>query len=211
MENTQIEELTEKQINALRNAIACGNIKIDDVLRQDEEMKRQEILKQHPYPISYGEGDNRWHTYIPDDSRPHGRKSVAKRKRNDLEEYIVAFYTKLEKEKKEKPKTLKSFYPLWQQHKNLETRQGDYIKRIESDWRKYYANNPIADIPLAELTAGYLRDWCLKCIKEQNLTKTQYYNMSIILRQGLQYAYETQTIPSNRSEEHTSELQSPWN
>ena len=55
MENTQIEELTEKQINALRNAIACGNIKIDDVLRQDEEMKRQEILKQHPYPISYGE------------------------------------------------------------------------------------------------------------------------------------------------------------
>lgn len=197
MENTQIEELTEKQINALRNAIACGNIKIDDVLRQDEEMKRQEILKQHPYPISYGEGDNRWHTYIPDDSRPHGRKSVAKRKRNDLEEYIVAFYTKLEKEKKEKPKTLKSFYPLWQQHKNLETRQGDYIKRIESDWRKYYANNPIADIPLAELTAGYLRDWCLKCIKEQNLTKTQYYNMSIILRQGLQYAYETQTIPSN--------------
>lgn len=50
-------------MNAWLNLIACGKINLDDVLRQDEEMKKQEILKQHRYPISYGKGDNRWHTY----------------------------------------------------------------------------------------------------------------------------------------------------
>lgn len=197
MQETEIKKLTERQINALQNLIGRGKINLDDVLRQDEEMKRQEILKQHKYPISYGEGDSRWHTYIPDGTRPNGRKSVAKRKREDLEEYLISFYTKLEKAKKEKPETLASFYPAWLQHKNLETKQGDYIKRIDSDWRKYYANDPIAGIPLADLTAGHLKDWCLKSIKERSLTKTQFYNMSIILRQGLQYAHDIQAIPSN--------------
>lgn len=197
MNDNKAEKLTEKQINALRNAIACGKINLDDVLRQDEEMKKQKILKQHKYPISYGKGDNRWHTYIPDDTRPNGRKSVAKRNKDDLEEYLIAFYSRLEKVKKEKAETLKSFYPVWLRHKNLETKQGDYIKRIDSDWRKYYAKDPISDIPLTELTAGYLRDWCLKSIKERNLTKTQFYNMSIILRQGLQYAFDIRAIPSN--------------
>ena len=197
MQHTDRKELTEKQINALQNAIACGKINLDDVLRQDEEMKKQEILKQHKYPISYGKGDNRWHTYIPDDTRPNGRKSVAKRKKEDLEEYLISFYSKLEKAKKEKPETLATFYPVWLRRKNLETRQGDYIKRIDSAWRRFYAKDPIAEMPLAELTAGYLQDWCLKSIREWNLTKTQFYNMSIILRQGLQYAHDLQVIHSN--------------
>ena len=133
MKSIGMGELTENEINALLNAIACGKINIDDVLRQDEEMRRQEILKQHKYPISYGEGDSRWHTYVPDGTRPNGRKSVAKRKKEDLEEYLIRFYSKLEKARKEKPETLESFYPAWLQHKNLETKQGDYIKRIDSD------------------------------------------------------------------------------
>lgn len=41
MNNNEVEKLTEKQINALRNAIACGKINLDDVLRQDEEMKNR--------------------------------------------------------------------------------------------------------------------------------------------------------------------------
>lgn len=81
--------------------------------------------------------------------------------------------------------------------KTLKQNRGDYIKRIDSDWRKYYAKDPIADIPLVKPTAGYLKDWCLKSIKKRNLTKTQFYNMSIILRQGLQYAYDIQAIPCN--------------
>ncbi len=197
MQETEIKKLAGNQMNALLNLIACGRINLDDVLRQDEEMKKQETLKQHKYPISYGKGDNRWHTYIPDDTRPNGRKSVAKRNKEDLEEYLIGFYSKLEKAKKEKPETLGTFYPVWLRHKSLETKQGDYIKRIDSDWRKYYAKDPIADIPLVELTAGYLKDWCLKSIKERNLTKTQFYNMSIILRQGLQYAHDIQAIPCN--------------
>ena len=196
-ETTYGANITHEQLNALLNAVSCGRINLDDVLRQDEEMKKKEILKQHKYPISYGQSDNRWHTYVPDKDRPSGRKSVAKRKKEDLESYLIDFYAKLEKAEEKKAETLKSFYPVWLQHKNLETMQGDYIKRIDSDWRKYYAKDPIIDIPLCELTKGYLHDWCLRAVKELHLTKTQYYNMSIILRQGLQYACDIQVIREN--------------
>ena len=122
---------------------------------------------------------------MPDEDKPNKRKSVAKRKREDLEAYLVKFYQEREKSSQKQLETLESFYPVWLQHKSLQTTQNDYIKRIDSDWNKYYAKNPIIKIPLVKLTAGYLDDWCHRAVKELCLTKTQYYNMSIILRQGL--------------------------
>lgn len=148
METTS-NNFTKKELNALQNAVAYGRINLDDVLRQDEEMKKQEILKQHKYSIKQGNGkDKRWHTYVPDETRPNGRKSVAKKNKEDLEEYLIDFYSKLEKAKREKPETLKSFYPVWLQHKNLETKQGDYIKRIDSDWRNIMPKTQSLTSPL---------------------------------------------------------------
>ncbi len=196
-ENCKGEDFSPQALNALRNAVSCGNINLNDVLQWDRDMRKKQILAKHRFPITYGKSDNRWHTYVPDEDRPNKRKSVAKRKREDLETYLVNFYQNREKNSQKQPETLESFYPVWLQHKSLQTTQNGYIKRIHSDWEKYYAKNPISKIPLAELTAGYLDDWCHRAVKEFHLTKTQYYNMSIILRQGLQYAFDTRLIPSN--------------
>ena len=139
----------------------------------------------------------RWYTYIPDPTRPNNRKSVAKTKKEDLIDFLVDFYTKQNESKEKVVETLETFYPVWLQHKFLGTTQGDYIKRIDSDWKKYYLGNPITKIPLSELTTGYLSDWCHNSVKTLQLTAKQYYNMSIIIRQGLQYAFDSKLIPSN--------------
>ncbi len=196
-EHYEMEDLSPQAIKALRNALSCGNINLNDVLQWDEDMRKKEILAKHKFPVTYGKSDNSWHTYVPDEDKPNKRKSVAKRKREDLEAYLVKFYQEREKSSQKQLETLESFYPVWLQHKSLQTTQNDYIKRIDSDWNKYYAKNPIIKIPLVKLTAGYLDDWRHRAVKELCLTKTQYYNMSIILRQGLQYAFDTQVICSN--------------
>lgn len=111
--------------------------------------------------------------------------------------YLVDFYTGKEKEKENKLITLESFYPTWLEHKSLDTTQMSYMVRMNNDWKKYYIDDPIIKIPLQKLTSAYLYDWCHRIVKEKQLTKTQYYNMSIILRQGLQYAFDCKIISEN--------------
>lgn len=170
---------------------------IDNVRADMKEKERQKIIAQHKYTIFYDEKDKRFKTYLPDDSKKYGRRLIAKRDKHILEELVIDYYVQEENAKKKQPDTLESFYPLWLQHKNLRTTQGDYIKRIDSDWKKYYSSSPMIKIPLVDLTKGYLSDWCYSQIKTLHLTKTQFYNMSIIVRQGLQYAFDLKMIPDN--------------
>lgn len=53
-----------------------GMVNVEDVLSQIETMKNQEILNQHPYAISQG-SNKRWYTYLPDISKPNGRRQIA--------------------------------------------------------------------------------------------------------------------------------------
>ena len=72
-----------------------------------------------------------------------------------------------------------------------------YIPRIESDWNKYYENDPIVDEPIAHLTKIQLEAWILKLIRNNNMTKTNYYNVSLIIRQIFQFAYDSEIIQNN--------------
>lgn len=67
-------------------------------------MKRDAILKQHPYRIIQSPSDHRWRTYVMLDGQ---RKLIAKSTRNALEEDLMKYY--------DKPKklTLKTLYQEW--------------------------------------------------------------------------------------------------
>ncbi len=46
-----------------------GIITFDDVLTLSEEALMNKLLRQiHPYKVYYSERDDRWHTYIKDDT-----------------------------------------------------------------------------------------------------------------------------------------------
>lgn len=63
-------------------------------------------------------------------------------------------------------------------------------RRILVDWDKYYKNTNITQVALVDLTYLTLNEWAHNLIKKYSLTKKQYYNMSIIMRQCLDYACE---------------------
>ena len=57
----------------LQVALQSGIIDINEISMRIEDMKRKEILSNHPYSIWYSETDNLWKTYLPDIENKNGR------------------------------------------------------------------------------------------------------------------------------------------
>jgi integrase len=164
----------------------------------------QEILQKHieNYYHIWTNNKGVYLSYLPDPSKPKGRKSVSATTREKLERKIIDFYLNRDREekaneKRQKLSTLRKLYPEWLNYKSLETTAPSYIRRIDSDWTKYYADDPIIDMEFTSLSKAYLKEWALTKIRECDLTKTQYYNMSIIIRQSLDYAVDRELILVN--------------
>lgn len=188
----------------LKYAVEHGMIDLTRIQSEVEMTRREELLNQFPYKIFYG-SDNYWHTYVPDNTKKNGRKAVKKKSKADIEALAVEYVleqekqAKKEEEKKEKQNiTLYELFPLWIKYKTLHTRSTSYIKRITNDWHKYYANDSqLINRPLTEFSKMDFDKWAHGIIKEMNLSKKQYYNMSIILRECLDYAVENEYIQEN--------------
>ena len=68
---------------------------------------KEAILAAHleKYNIYFCESDGRYHSYLPDETRPKNRKPIAKKTREDLEEAIVTFYLSRDEQEKEQKET----------------------------------------------------------------------------------------------------------
>lgn len=51
--------------------------------------------------------------------------------------------------------------------------------------------------PIVELTTFELKSWAKAKIVSEKLTKKLYYNMTVIIRQNLDYLVELEELPSN--------------
>ncbi len=182
MNNDLIKDINEILLLSQNKNI----INIDDARNYLQNMKKEIILKQHKYEIWQGTGkDKRWKTHLPPDNR-----IIAKKTKESLEDAIVAYYNTYltDGNKPSEKRTLKTIYKEWLDYKALRVVSSNYVKRINDDWNKYYLNNPIINIPLHQLDTIKLDDWAHNMINDYKLTKKQYYNMQIIMRQGLKYA-----------------------
>ena len=185
---SNIENLTEDD---LRKAENLGIIIPNNVQEEMNKQEKQKILDNHPYAVTQGTGeDKRWKTYLPCKDRPSGRKPVAKTYLSDLENCVIEYYEKRTSKKNLDNLTLKTFYPIWLKHKSSRTKAENYIERIDDDWNKYYLDTDIIDIQIKKLDKLTLDNWAHDLIKKYSLTKKQYYNLTIIMRQGLEYAIE---------------------
>lgn len=181
-----------------------GIIIDDDVQKIMIEEERKKILKSHPYDIFTG-SDGRLKTYVPDKTKKSGRRLIAKSTLEKLEDAIIEDYNKRENSKNaitdehknadEKDNlnnniTLRKIYPEWLDYKSTQTDSTSYIQRIHCDWKKFYEGTELIDKPIKELTYLYLNKWAYNLIKNNNLTKKSYYNITVIIRQCLDFASE---------------------
>ncbi len=173
-------------------------INLDDVRDSMKEKEKQRFLAMHRNKI-FKDKDGRWKTTLPDETKKNGRRLVAKTSYADLEKAIISFYAGEEEDifNKEKQYTLKNLFPEWLQYKNSHTTASSYTRRIRNDWEKYYSNESISDVPIFDLTYLMLDKWAHDMVKSNNMTKKQYYNMSMIIRQCMDYAVELGIIENN--------------
>ena len=168
----------------------------------DEDMtkkQRENIIQKHmeQFTFKYYESDNRWHSFLPDENAPRKKKPIAKRKREDLENAIVEFYQQQDQSEKRKRLTLRSFFPDWFAYKWQDTNNSGYMRRISVDWKRFYENDSISDRPIVELTTLELKNWARNKIISEKLSKKMYYNMTVIIRQSLDYLVELGELPAN--------------
>ena len=161
-----------------------------------DSMLKKVLQEKHPYKI-FRSKDGRWNTYVKDPAKPSGRKRIAKASLEILQEYLYDFYTGASAKKWDDNVTLRQLYPKWLESKAKETDADTYPLRLKCTWKKFYENDPIVDIPLAELDLIMLKDWANTMIGEYKLTRKKYYNMSIIFRQALEYAVDAGIIEEN--------------
>lgn len=189
-------EISQKELSHLLHAINCSKISVDEVLEHIENMTNKEILSRHPYAITENK-DGRFSTYFPDETKANGRRKIVKATRELLEKEIIRRYKEREREKSIENISLRNFYPEWFEYKSLHTQSSAYMRTIDELWKRYYINDPIIDRPLVKLDEYTLDTWAHTLIKKHNLTKKQYYNMAIIIRQSLELARKKGIVLNN--------------
>ena len=173
-----------------------GIINTDDVQDQMKKKFKEAILKHHRHKIWQGK-DGRYRTHIDDSTAKSGRRLIVKTREEDLLAYLAEFYGITENSDSKNAITLERLYPDWKSYKEIHTTAKNYIRRIHNDWEKYYADSEIIKKPLPSLTKLQLDEWAHKLIQDNNMTKKQYYNATIIMRQSLDYAVARGIITEN--------------
>ena len=169
-------------------------LSVDGAAVEMKKSRKQEIIANHPYRIFEGK-DGRWHTTFKDDTYEGGRRHIAKSSYEKLLDAIVDHYRTKEDDTYFKEITVERLYPKWLEHKKLHTNSDASIYRITTEWKKHYLGTDIITIPIIDLTRLQLDEWAHKLIKDNNMSKKQYYNTSMIMRQTLHYAVDLDIIP----------------
>lgn len=169
----------------------CGIISsIEDVHKEIEMKKKEYYLSMHNYKI-WEDKSGKWYTYLPDETKPNNRRKVKKSSYDDLEKAIISYYKSIEVKEEQQAMTLRNIYPQWLEYKSAHTNATNSISRYSSDWKKFYLTSPeIIDKPINQLTVTELDLWAHNLIKKHEMTKTCYYNMSMIIRQCFDFAVE---------------------
>ena len=194
-----MEKIKEKELlQLLQDAVEGGIIDLVDVQKQIEMTKREKYLQLHKEKYEIWQGTNDcYYTYLADSTKKNGRRLVKKSTLTKIEDAVVEYYEALDNQMDAKKICLNDFYLEWLDYKSLHTNSSVYIRRIDDDWNHYYKNTDIVKIALCNLDYLTLETWAYKLIKKYCLTKCQYYNMSIIMRQALDLAVRKKIVSSN--------------
>lgn len=167
----------------------------DEVREKQKEMtKKLEklVLDIHPYAFKQMTGkDTRWYTSVKEEGKE--RKIIKKNTYEELIDYLIDFY-----KIKDKEITLRTMYPIWIDYKSSCTSKSSTIRRIEADWKKYYKNDPISDIPLEKMSKNQITKWLNdRIIKDGVTNRKVFYNLITIFKNIFIYCTDEGMIPEN--------------
>lgn len=187
--NLQTDYLQYGQGNdILRFIINNGMVNISDVQNSMEAMKREEVLKKHPYKIWEGK-DGKWYTYLPNEEKGRVLKKRATRKA--IENDVMKYW----KQETENP-TVKVLFYEWINRK-LEYQdicRGTY-NRYETDFRKFFEDDSeFGDKRVRQIKSSDIVSFLRKAIVQYSLTAKSYSNLRTLTYGIFKYAKEKEYI-----------------
>lgn len=181
--------LTPINVNGGDSQTVAKNTEDTDMTRKKELVKN---FTQNVYAKYQGQGqDKRWFTYIPDETKPNGRRKVARTNEEDLDDVIVEYC-----EKEAYGKTIGQLYREYYDNRQAIGKVDD-ATRIAYDtyFKKWYLKTGYANKYVTELTprsiGKFLKD---TFISEGGMTSRQYSKFKTPLRGALQQAYDDELI-----------------
>ena len=207
MDLDQIARRARKDPAYLESLYERNAISLEDMNTILENMKENELkfLKLKVMLLHDGkiheptEAEPRWWTYVRDDAYNNGRRKLARLKEMDLYSSIVNYYKdNLPRKRRRKGRfTLKTLYPEWLKYKSLRTEASTYISRIDCEWRRHYANSPIIEKDVRDLTKLQLENWAYTILRTVEHVKYKYFTATTIMRQVLDYAVDRDILEFN--------------
>lgn len=175
--------------------INSGIIDVCDTLSCSEDNVVNKILKEiHPYKISYHEKADRWQTYIKDDMTPKGRKEIVRKKKSDLEKYLLEHY-RLQLNTV-KTYTFESLYAEFMEYKEATTSKTTVDAYIKA-YNRFYKDDEIIKEDLSQIKVPTLRMWLETKIREHKLNYKAYNKFAVVFNQLFKYAVEMEYIDKN--------------
>lgn len=191
------EFLASPENAVLRSLLEQGIISEDDVAQAMQKKKEEYVRRKHKSNI-YKDSQGRWRTYYKDPEDPKGqRKLIVKKDMDALIETLYDLYTHKEERAKKGLITIEELHDDWIEYKRLHGISEATILKYESDWRCHIEGTPITKKPITKLTKLELDEWAHELILRNNMTKTDYINVSTLIRQPLDYAVDLDIIDFN--------------
>lgn len=190
-----IMSLSNNYTKLLQFYMHRGIITLDEVMSLSEDALMNKLLKEiHPYSVFYSDADDRWHTTIADNTKVSGRKPIARKKKRDLEKFLLEHYhIQLNTE------TIYTFESLWvefMQYKEA-TQSKSTVDAYIKAYKRFYMDDPIITEDLACITVPRLKMWLQKIIDKNKLNFKAYNKFSVVLNQMYKYALEMGYLEKN--------------
>ena len=160
----------------LKFAIESGLTQI-----KNEAEKKEIVLQKHRYDIWQGK-NTYWYTYLPD--KLIGRRLVRKKKKEDLEDAIIAYYQLLETN----PTLNDLFYLCYEERVEREIISEATYTRYENIYRKYYAHSSLGKTPITTLSERELSDFLISTVYEKRMKAKEFGLLRTVTTGILKYA-----------------------
>lgn len=169
-----------KNIEVLQFIIKNGMINLDDVQNRMEGMKREELLKRHPYKVWQGK-NGKWYTYIQEDEE----KRILKKRnsKEEIESIIVDYQKSIEK------MVLETVFHEWSERKlKFGEIQKQTYDRYETDFRRFFEKSDISQKDIRKITEEDLEDFIRVSIRDKGLSNKAFSGLRLLLMGIFKYA-----------------------
>lgn len=168
-----MENLNDSEL--LNFAVKNGMIDFDTIREEIEMNARKEYLEMHKSKV-WKSTDEKWYTFVPDDTKKDGRRLIKRKTKEEIENYIVDFY----REYKEVQTIEKTYYEWIKKKIKFEEISKQTADRYAIDFNKYFCYCKNKNIRY--VTTDFLDDFILDNIKRYSMKSKSWSNLRIIIR-----------------------------